>query len=202
MRLISSTSDAEKLILYIARVSSNQKNESPGLLRYLIKHEHWSPFEMAHMVIEIETSRSIAAQILRHRSFSFQEFSQRYAVVTEYEDSIARVSGSTNRQSSLDTDDEELKQWWEDVYIRQNDSAFSIYSEAVERGIAPEIARFILPLSTTTKLYISGSLRSWIHYIQLRTKEDTQLEHRQVAEEIKEIFIEQFPIISEALEWL
>lgn len=199
VKLISVTPDAEAIILYCARVSSDQTKTNTGLIGYLIRNKHWSPFEMAHMTVEIETSRAISQQIIRHRSFSFQEFSQRYAEVTEYEEVVARVKGSTNRQSSLDTDDEALKEWWDAVYERTCDGAFLTYSEALERGIAPEVARFVLPLSTTTKLYMCGSIRSWIHYFDLRCDKHTQLEHREVANAIRGIFDEQFPIIAAAI---
>jgi len=200
--LIWTTPRAEEMILYIARVSSNQDNSNPGLLRYLIRNKHWSPFEMASMCIEINTSRAIAQQILRHRSFSFQEFSQRYATVSStpllHE---ARMKGATNRQSSLPASDENVAKWWTYTQREVFDLASRKYLEAVDRGIANEVARFILPLSTPTKLYMAGTLRSWIHYLDQRTDEHTQLEHREIALGIADIFIDQFPILAEALEW-
>lgn len=203
--LISATPDAEKLILYIARVSSNQENSSPGLMKYLIKNGHWSPFEHASMTLEIQTSRAIATQILRHRSFTFQEFSQRYAQAADWFLSEARVKGDTNRQGSLDTDDFELLTWWNARQVEQNNSAFKLYEEALELGIAPEVARFVLPLSTMTKLYMTGTLRSWIHYLGDgpggRTNPHTQKEHRDLALEGQAIFMDQYPIIAEALGW-
>lgn len=199
--LISVTPNAEQTILYCARVSSDQTKTSTELLGYLIRNKHWSPFELVHMTVEIVTSRAISQQILRHRSFSFQEFSQRYATIDEAQFFIgnARVKGSSNRQGSLETEDFELQQWWED---KQRDSAkfaFNAYQDALNNGIAPEVARFVLPLSTLTKLYMCGSLRSWIHYLELRYDEHTQLEHREIANWIKDIFIAQFPIIADAM---
>lgn len=199
VELISATPDAERQILFCARVSSNQENDDPGLLKYLIRNHHWSPFELAHMVVEIRTSRAIAQQILRHRSFSFQEFSQRYAEVHDYIVYEARVKGGSNRQGSLDTNDLELQRWWAHKQSLVADYAFGTYREAINRGIAPEVARFVLPLNTETKLYMSGSLRSWIHYFELRCDEHTQKEHREIALVARDIFNEQFPVIAEAL---
>lgn len=204
--LISVTPNAEKVILYIARVSSDQENESTGLLNYLIENGHWSPFEHASMTLEIQTSRAIATQIIRHRSFTYQEFSQRYAHATSYFTSEARVKGDTNRQGSVWTDDNELIDWWITRQHLQNTAAFNLYEQALERGIAPEVARFILPLATMTKLYMTGTLRSWIHYLGDgpggRTNPHTQKEHRELALEGQKIFVQQFPIISEALGWV
>lgn len=201
---------AEEIITYCARVSNpkNQANKktAPKLLKFLIKHKHWSPFELANMCVEIKTSRAIAAQILRHRSFSFQEFSQRYSEVTEFEDIQLRKQAETNRQSSTDKFDPLI----EDNYINQPASkiinwhqsyTLKLYDELISVGVAKECARMILPLNSGTTLYMNGSIRSWIHYIQLRTEENTQKEHRDIANAIKNIFIEQFPNISEALEW-
>ena len=202
VHLISFTPDAEKTIVYCARVSSpeNQDNEetAPRLVNYLIKHKHWSPFEMANMCVEITTSRAIATQILRHRSFSFQEFSQRYSEATKFEGIQLRRPAEKNRQSSSDLINDPLLQ-----EIAQNsvDQSFRAYDLLIENGVAKECARGILPLNTQTKLYMNGTIRSWIHYIDLRTNEDTQKEHREVAQGIKEIFIAQFPSISEALNW-
>ena len=202
VHLISSTPDAEKTIVYCARVSSpeNQDNEetAPRLVNYLIKHKHWSPFEMANMCVEITTSRAIATQILRHRRFSFQEFSQRYSEATKFEGIQLRRPAEKNRQSSSDLINDPIL-----LEIAQNsvDQSFRAYDLLIENGVAKECARGILPLNTQTKLYMNGTIRSWIHYIDLRTNEDTQKEHREVAQGIKEIFIAQFPSISEALNW-
>lgn len=199
------TGTAEDLIAYTARVSNpaNQINEStaPKLLAYLIKNKHWSPFEMVSMTIEIETSRGIAQQILRHRSFSFQEFSQRYAQATEIVEYPARRQDVKNRQNSIDDLMQADKDWFRDAQKEVATLTMSKYDEALARGIAKEQARFLLPISTATKLYMSGTARSWIHYIQLRADEATQLEHRQIAEGCKAIFAEQFPCTAEALGW-
>lgn len=199
VELVSVTPNAEALILYCARVSSNQDNTDPGLLKYLIRNNHWSPFELAHMVVEINTSRAIAQQILRHRSFSFQEFSQRYAVAQETVFYDARQSGSSNRQSSLEPLNEGDQQWWRKTQEDVAEYCFKAYHQALDLGIAKECARFVLPLSTKTKLYMSGSLRSWIHYFKLRCDPHTQKEHMDIALAIEEIFNMQFPIIAEAL---
>lgn len=200
VKLISVTPNAEKTILYIARVSSDQTNENVGLLRFLIRNKHWSPFEMANMVLEINTTRAISQQIIRHRSFSFQEFSQRYAEVDDWEPTAGtRVKGATNRQSSIPTDDIDLIAWWNNAQLVTNAHSFQVYQEALRKGIAPEVARQILPVAAKTKMYMNGTIRSWIHYIEPRTDEHTQLEHRLIAEQAKQIFIEQFPVISEAL---
>lgn len=193
---------AEDLIVYIARVSnpSNQLNVETGgkLLKYLIAHGHWSPFEMVSMCVEIETSRAIAAQILRHRSFSFQEFSQRYAQATELEPIFFREKADKNRQSSAAPikDERAYKLMNEALVAAQN-----AYYELLDMGVAKECARMILPMTTQTKVYMSGTVRSWIHYLKLRTQENVQLEHREIAVAIKSIFLQQFPFISEALGW-
>src|ERR1041385_3430608 len=168
VKLVSITPDAEKQILYIARVSSNQENESTGLIRYLIRNKHWSPFEMAHAVFEITTSRAIAAQILRHRSFSFQEFSQRYSTPNDYEQYKARRQAEKNRQSSVDDMSEEEIDWFFEAQQVIWETAKNWYDEAIAIGIAKETARFLLPLNATTRLYMAGSIRSWVHYIELR----------------------------------
>ena len=203
VQLVHTTPDAESLIAYMARVSNpdNQDNpESERLIRYLIKHKHWSPFEMVNMCVQIETTRSVAAQILRHRSFSFQEFSQRYAQVTE--PAVIpqlRRQDTKNRQNSIDN----LDPVTVDEFNIKINSLFelseSLYNEMLVAGVAKECARDILPLSTPTKLYMNGTLRSWIHYIDLRTANGTQLEHKLVAEDAKRIFQEQFPLISKAI---
>ena len=195
---------AEDLISYCARVSnpSNQLNTetAPRLLKYLITHKHWSPYEMVSMCVEIKTSRAIATQILRHRSFSFQEFSQRYSQSTSLEDIEWRLQGKTNRQVGDEDVDlsPELKQEVDNTL----DSCKKLYDKLIEKGIAKECARMILPLTTSTTLYMSGTVRSFIHYLELRAKEDTQKEHRIIAEEIKKIFIKEFPVTSCALNWI
>jgi thymidylate synthase (FAD) len=202
---VQEASTAEPLIVYIARVSnpSNQANMLTGtkLISYLIENRHWSPFEMVHMTVEIKTSRAIAQQILRHRSFSFQEFSQRYAVATENEIYPARRQDVKNRQNSIDDMDDATKFWFDAAQGAVDKVSSEYYKEALAKGIAKEQARFLLPLSTSTTLYMSGSVRSWIHYIQLRADVATQLEHREIAEGVKAIFAEQFPATSEALGW-
>jgi thymidylate synthase (FAD) len=190
----------EELIVYIARVSnpSNQLNKETAhkLIRYLIKHKHWSPFEFVDMTVEITTRRSIAAQILRHWSFSFQEFSQRYSTVTKVQPIELRKQAEKNRQSSADAlNDEELKRLAEDVQL----FAVEVYNAMLEAGVAREVARDVLPLSTETTMYMKGSVRDWIHYLELRTSEDTQKEHRDIANAIMELFKENFPNIHQAL---
>ena len=199
--------NAEDLVAYCARVSnpSNQMNSetAPKLLGFLIKHKHWSPFEMVDMTVEIKTSRAIAAQILRHRSFSFQEFSQRYSTATDFEDIEFRLQGDKNRQVGENLlDPTDLR--YADLYTSTQEAmeASTIaYNKMIQGGIAKEVARMILPLTTQTTMYMKGSLRSWIHYLDLRTEQNTQKEHRIIADECKLIFIENFPIISEALQW-
>lgn len=195
----------EEFIVYCARVSSPHRQEdhasAPKLLRYLIEHEHWSPFEMAHVTMEIETSRAIAAQILRHRSFAFQEFSQRYAEAPHAITYRARRQDTKNRQNSIDDLDEETQQWFRDAQSRVHESSALVYKRALELGIAKECARMLLPLSTRTRLYMSGSIRSWIHYIQVRTHESTQLEHREIAEQCREALKALFPAVAEAVGW-
>lgn len=196
---------AEDVIVYCARVSSPQNQENmetaPRLLRYLIEHKHWSPFEMASMCVEIETSRAIAAQILRHRSFSFQEFSQRYSEATEFETYEARRQDNKNRQNSIADLPADVCDWFEAAQQDVRVASRRLYSEALARGIAKEQARFLLPLSTRTKLYMNGSVRSWIHYLETRTTQSTQKEHREIAEAIKVIFTKEFPHTAEALQW-
>jgi len=200
---IDGINTAEDLISYCARVSnpSNQMNTetAPRLLAYLIKHKHWSPFEMASMTVEIKTSRAIAAQILRHRSFSFQEFSQRYSTATEFEGIEWRLQGKTNRQ--VGDEEVELSQELKNKIDDYLNTSKSLYQLILEEGIAKECARMVLPLNTSTTIYMSGTVRSWIHYIDIRAKEDTQKEHRQIALEIKEIFKQHFPNVAEALNY-
>ena len=204
VNLVWATPEAEKVIGYCARVSNpkNQKNPKvSGLLKFCIRHGHWSIFEMANMTVEINTTRGIAAQILRHRSFSFQEFSQRYAEMEGFEYVCPRRQDAKNRQNSWDDLEEDDKTWFEYTHKKVQDTTNDFYKEALERGIAKESARFLLPMSVKTRMYMNGTVRSWIHYIQLRTDKSTQKEHRDIAEAVKNIFIEQFPIISEALGW-
>jgi len=208
VKLISVTPDAEKVMSYCARVSNpnNQDNENYSkLLAYCIKNQHWSIFEQAFMTIEINTTRGLAAQILRHRSFTFQEFSQRYADATLLVEDIPifelRRQDNKNRQNSIDDISDETKVKW-NLQIREHFAkAKSIYDGMIADGVAKECARFILPLATPTRLYMSGSARSFIHWIQLRTAHGTQKEHMIIAEETKRIFSEQFPTVSEALGW-
>ena len=208
VKLISVTPDAEKTMGYVARVSNPSNQENPkvaGLLSYCIKHQHWSVFEQAHMTLEIETTRGLAAQILRHRSFTFQEFSQRYADSSLLADEIPlfdlRRQDTKNRQNSIDDVDDFTKQELEITIKRHFDSAMDIYKHMLEMGIAKECARFVLPLATPTRLYMTGSVRSWIHYIELRSAHGTQKEHMDIANECKCIFAGQFPIVAEALGW-
>ena len=209
VKFVSITPDAEKTMAYVARVSNpkNQDNEKfAGLLRYCIKHNHWSVFEQSHMTLEIETTRGLAAQILRHRSFTYQEFSQRYADSSLLEETIAlpelRRQDTKNRQNSTDDLDPLDKQHYELEMRRHFDDAMKLYKRMLENGVAKESARFVLPLATPTRLYMTGSCRSWVHYIDLRSAHGTQKEHMDIAEECRRIFTEQFPSVSEALEWV
>lgn len=202
---------AEDLIVYCARVSNpaNQVNVQTGdkLIRYLVKHKHWSPFEMATITVEIKTSRAIAAQILRHRSFSFQEFSQRYSTATEITDVEIRKQADKNRQSSTDEFDPVLMVkpdlttpiYASDMIREHMSNAKKLYDYLIDAGVAKECARMVLPLATETTMYMTGSVRSWIHYLQLRTDEDTQKEHREIAEQILDILKEEMPTIYDAV---
>jgi thymidylate synthase (FAD) len=206
VELVWATPNAEEMIVKMARVSapSNQDNmdTAPRLLRYLIKHKHWSPFEMANMCVEIETTRAISPQILRHRSFSFQEFSQRYADTNELGSAVIphlRRQDNKNRQNSIDDlSAEEIAGYYRRISALYED-AEHLYREMISNGVAKECARSILPLSTQTRLFMNGTLRSFIHYLQVRTDPSTQMEHRQIALEIQKIFCQQFPIIGEAV---
>lgn len=205
VKLVAVTPDAEKSIVYMARVSNpaNQANTetSAKLIRYLIKHKHWSPFEMASMAVEINTSRAIAAQILRHRSFSFQEFSQRYSSVEDLkplELPMLRRQDSKNKQASHDDLDPELVKDLQTKIALHYDIAQSLYLSLLGAGVAKECAREVLPLGTPTRLYMAGTIRSWIHYLEVRCGVETQLEHRLVANGIKELFRENLPSIYEA----
>ena len=208
VQLVSVTPDAEKTMAYIARVSnpSNQDNEKyAGLLKYCIKHNHWSVFEQSSMTLEIETTRAIAAQILRHRSFTFQEFSQRYAASTalgNIELPELRRQDLKNRQNSTDDLDPEVIEKLNKQMITLFSSAKSLYEQMLEQGVAKECARMVLPLCTPTRIYMTGSCRSWAHYINLRSAHGTQKEHMEIAEACRKIFVEQFPSVSEALEWV
>tara|TARA_R100001463_G_scaffold102934_1_gene157269 strand:+ start:801 stop:1436 length:636 start_codon:yes stop_codon:yes gene_type:complete len=209
VKLVSITPDAEKMMAYVARVSnpSNQDNEKySGLLKYCIKHNHWSVFEQSYMTLEIETTRAIAAQILRHRSFTYQEFSQRYADSSLLGDKIKlpelRRQDTKNRQNSIDDLDPFTVQNLELQMQTLFDSSMALYQQMLDRGVAKECARNVLPLCVGTKIYMTGSCRSWIHYITLRSANGTQKEHMDVALACKEVFVEQFPAVSEALEWI
>jgi thymidylate synthase (FAD) len=194
----------EELIVYIARVSnpSNQLNSetSDKLIAYMVKNKHWSPFEMCDMTVEIVTSRGIAQQILRHRSFSFQEFSQRYAEVTDFEQVQLRKTGATNRQSSLEVFDPIIDNTEASLLIENHlKKSEDLYKSLLDVGVAKECARFVLPITTQTKIYMKGSVRSWIHYLQIRCDGHTQLEHQQIAMQILDVFKANFPIISNSL---
>ena len=208
VRLISVTPDAEKTMGYVARVSNPNNQENPkvaGLLKYCVNHQHWSVFEQAFMTLEIETTRGLAAQCLRHRSFTYQEFSQRYADSSLLADEIPMIDlrrqDTKNRQNSIDDIDPFVKQEFEIKIKKHFEEGMKLYKEMLDSNIAKECSRFVLPLATPTRIYMSGSCRSWIHYIQLRSANGTQKEHMDIAEECKKIFVEQFPTVSEALEW-
>lgn len=193
VKLISHTPDPEKIIAYCARVSS-PKQDNPSyenLLKYLVKHKHWSPFEQASMTVEIVTSRAISAQILRHRSFCAQEFSQRYSEAQQFEMYGARRQDVKNRQNSIDDLSEDTQQWFDEAQQKVITLANELYAEALKKGVAKECARFLLPLSTQSKLYVSGNIRSWIHYLQVRCNEDTQLEHREIALAIRDTILKE-----------
>ncbi len=208
VKLVNVTPDTEKQIAYCARVSNpkNQDNENISkLLKYCIDHAHWSIFEMAYMTLEINTTRGLAAQILRHRSFTFQEFSQRYADATLLSDEIPmfelRRQDLKNRQNSIDDIPDEVRFRWNSKIREHFAKSKAIYDGMIKDGIAKECARFVLPLATPTRLYMSGSIRSWIHYINLRSGHGTQKEHMDIAHQCKDIFIDQFPVIAEAIGW-
>jgi thymidylate synthase (FAD) len=207
-KLITSTPDAEKTMAYVARVSNpnNQENENySGLLKYCIKHQHWSVFEQAYMTLELSTTRGLAAQVLRHRSFTYQEFSQRYADSSLLAEEIPlpelRRQDTKNRQNSIDNIDPFVRQEFQIKMQRHFEEGMKLYKEMLDASIAKECARFVLPLAVPTKIYMTGSCRSWIHYISLRTANGTQQEHMDLANDCKKIFIEQYPTVAEALEW-
>jgi thymidylate synthase (FAD) len=208
VKVVSVTPNAEKTMAYVARVSNpqNQDNEKfAGLLRYCIEHGHWSVFEQAFMTVEINTTRGLAAQILRHRSFTYQEFSQRYADVSHIREDIPlpelRSQDDKNRQNSIDDVDPAIVEKYNAKMRKHFDQGIDLYKLMLRDGIAKECARFVLPLATPTRLYMSGSVRSWIHYINLRSGHGTQKEHMDIAEGVRDLFIDQFPTVSEALKW-
>ena len=209
VNLVSVTPEAEKTMGYVARVSNPANQENPkvaGLLKYCVQHQHWSVFEQAYMTLEINTTRGVAAQVLRHRSFTYQEFSQRYADSSLLGETIPlpelRRQDTKNRQNSIDDIDPFTKQEFQ-IKMQQHFAAgMKLYKEMLDASIAKECARFVLPLAVPTKIYMTGSCRSWIHYIDLRSAHGTQKEHMDIAEGARKIFIEQFPTVSEALGWL
>ena len=208
VKLITVTPQAEETMGYVARVSNPNNQDNPnisGLLGYCIKHGHWSVFEQAHMTLEIETSRGIAAQILRHRSFTYQEFSQRYAntnLLGNIPVPELRSQDSKNRQNSIDNIPDEQKKALQDQIARYFAEGIDLYNELIREGVAKECARFVLPLATPTRIYMSGSVRSWIHYIELRSAHGTQKEHMEIAEGCRDIFKNEFPVVSKALDWI
>ena len=200
VKKVWSTPDGERLIAYMARVSNpaNQAIDAPHekLIGYLMRNKHWSPFEMVHACLEIETTRDIARQMLRHRSFSFQEFSQRYAVADGYEFSEARAQDDKNRQNSLPIEDTNQQEWWRQMQERVLKECRFVYERALEHGIAKEVARKLLPEGlTTSRMYMAGSIRSWLHYIDVRTDPSTQKEHREVAEQCRLVLQSEFPLL-------
>jgi thymidylate synthase (FAD) len=207
VNLVWTTPDGEKQIAYMARVSNpdNQDNpESAKLLKYLVRNKHWSPFEMVNVCMEITTTRDIARQILRHRSFSFQEFSQRYAEASDFEMSEVRRQDTVNRQNSIDVNpatsdtDRQLAYWWQGIQSKILNDVEFLYKSALDKGIAKEVARKILPEGmTVSKMYMNGTLRSWIHYVELRTEAGTQKEHRQVALQCKDVLVQCYPFLEE-----
>ena len=208
VKLVTVTPEAEKTMGYVARVSNPNNQDNPkvaGLLSYCIKHNHWSVFEQAHMTLEIETTRGLAAQILRHRSFTYQEFSQRYADSSMLAEKIPlpelRRQDTKNRQNSIDDVDPFIRQEFQIKMQQHFDDAMKLYQDMLEYGIAKECSRFVLPLAVPTKIYMTGSVRSWIHYIELRSANGTQKEHMDIALDAKRVFAEQFPICAEALQW-
>ena len=209
VKLVTVTPKAEETMGYVARVSNPNNQDNPnvaGLLKYCIKHQHWSVFEQAHMTVEIETTRGLAAQILRHRSFTFQEFSQRYAATNLLADEIPmfdlRHQDTKHRQNSTDDVPKNKKQDLQEKIAEHFVEAMDLYNELLANGIAKECARFVLPLATPTRIYMTGSVRSWVHYIDLRSAHGTQKEHMEIAEMVRSVFKEQFPIVSEALGWI
>ena len=209
VKCVTVTPDAEETMGYVARVSNPKNQENPnvaGLLSYCIKHGHWSVFEQAHMTLEINTTRGLAAQILRHRSFTYQEFSQRYQDVSHIREDIPlpelRRQDDKNRQNSIDDVDPAVVEKFNIEMRKHFDQGIDLYKSMLHAGIAKECARFVLPLATPTRLYMTGSVRSWIHYIELRSAHGTQKEHMDLVENVRKVFIEQFPIVSQALDWV
>ena len=209
VKLVSVTPDAEKTMGYVARVSNPANQDNPkvaGLLSYCIRHGHWSVVEQAHMTLEIETTRGLAAQILRHRSFTYQEFSQSYQDVSHIREDIPlpelRSQDEKNRQNSIDDVDPAVVSRFNKEMRSHFDAGIDLYKSMLHAGIAKECARFVLPLATPTRLYMTGSCRSWIHYINLRSAHGTQKEHIDLVEEVRKIFVEQFPDVSQALDWV
>ena len=204
VKLIWSTPSGEELVAYMARVSNsdNQDNKdtAPKLLKYLMKHKHWSPFEMVNICMEINTTRDIARQILRHRSFSFQEFSQRYAEVVDWSAGEVRMQDDKNRQNSLPTQDRELQRWWEEQQVATWKLATNAYKAAIGMGVAKDVARKVLPEGLTmSRMYMNGTLRSWLHYIDIRCDESTQKEHREIAEQCKVVLSSLYPSLFEGV---
>ena len=209
IKLVSVTPEAEKHMGYVARVSNPKNQDNPnvsGLLKYCIKHGHWSVFEQAFMTVEINTTRGLAAQILRHRSFTYQEFSQRYADVSYIREDIPlpelRSQDLKNRQNSVDDVDPKVVETFNKEMREHFDKSIDLYKKMLHAGIAKECARFVLPLATPTRLYMTGSVRSWIHYIDLRSAHGTQKEHMDLVENIREVFKQQFPVVAQALDWV
>ncbi len=209
IKLVSVTPDAEKTMGYVARVSNPENQDNPkvaGLLSYCIRHGHWSVFEQAHMTVELNTTRGLAAQILRHRSFTYQEFSQRYQDVSHIREDIPlpelRSQDEKNRQNSIDDVDPAVVKRFNKEMRDHFDKSIDLYKSMLHAGIAKECARFVLPLATPTRLYMTGSVRSWIHYIELRSAHGTQKEHMELVENVRKVFIEQFPLVSQALDWV
>ena len=209
VKLVSVTPDAEKTMGYVARVSNPANQDNPkvaGLLSYCIRHGHWSVFEQAHMTLEIETTRGLAAQILRHRSFTYQEFSQRYQDVSHIREDIPlpelRSQDEKNRQNSIDDVDPAVVSRFNKEMRSHFDAGIDLYKSMLHAGIAKECARFVLPLATPTKIYMTGSCRSWIHYINLRSAHGTQKEHMDLVENVRHVFNEEFPTVAEALGWV
>jgi thymidylate synthase (FAD) len=197
---------AEDLVCYTARVSAPQNQDkldtAPKLLKYLIENKHWSPLEMVNFCVEIQTSRAIAAQVLRHRSFVFQEFSQRYSVVSDYETYPARRQDIKNRQNSIDDMPKEDQEWFAEAQMQVWNNSIDLYNKSLEKGIAKEQARFLLPLNTKTTMFMNGSLRSWVHYLQLRSGNGTQKEHADIAHAIiRDVMIPTFPNVCKAIGW-
>ena len=209
IKLVSVTPDAEKTMGYVARVSNPDNQDNPkvaGLLSYCIKHGHWSVFEQAHMTLEINTTRGLAAQILRHRSFTYQEFSQRYQDVSHIREDIPlpelRRQDDKNRQNSIDDVDPAVVKRFDKEMRDHFNRSIDLYKSMLHAGIAKECARFVLPLATPTRLYMTGSVRSWIHYINLRSAHGTQKEHMDLVENVRTVFKQQFPLVSQALDWV